>query len=96
LRIRITTPAQIDLRSIAEFIREKNPVAAEKTVIRVLDVVESLRTFPNSGRPGRVITTRELVVNRAPFIVVYRIHDDTIWILRVIHGAQKWPQRVDG
>jgi toxin ParE1/3/4 len=93
VRIRISTPAQIDLLSIADFIREKNPVATEKTVIHVLDVIESLRIFPNCGRSGRVISTRELVVNQTPFIVIYRVRDDTIWILRIIHGAQRWPAR---
>jgi toxin ParE1/3/4 len=35
--------------------------------------------------------TRELVVTGTPFIVVYRVEAATVVILRVLHGAQRWP-----
>ena len=53
--------------------------------------VSRLADFPESARPGRVPGTRELVVPATPFIVVYRIEATCVVILRVLHGAQKWP-----
>jgi toxin ParE1/3/4 len=44
------------------------------------------------GRPGRVKGTRELVIVGTPYIVAYRIKGDAVQVLRVLHGAQKWPQ----
>jgi len=40
---------------------------------------------------GRVAGTRELVVVGTPYIVVYRIEPAAVVILRVLHGAQRWP-----
>jgi plasmid stabilization system protein ParE len=50
--------------------------------------------FPESGRPGRIEETRELVILRTPYIAAYRITGDTVRILRVLHGAQQWPEDV--
>lgn len=44
------------------------------------------------GREGRVEGTRELVIDRSPYIAVYSILGETVRILRVLHGAQKWPE----
>ncbi|MQW61593.1 type II toxin-antitoxin system mRNA interferase toxin, RelE/StbE family [Sinorhizobium meliloti] len=51
--------------------------------------------FPESGRPGRVAGTRELVIPRTPYIAAYMLMADRIRILRVLHGAQNWPSELD-
>jgi plasmid stabilization system protein ParE len=43
------------------------------------------------GRPGRRSGTRELVIASTPYIAIYRIKADSIQIVRLMHGAQKWP-----
>ena len=50
--------------------------------------------FPEIGRPGRIDGTRELIIQRTPYIVAYRIATKSIRILRVLHGAQMWPQEL--
>jgi addiction module RelE/StbE family toxin len=52
---------------------------------------DRLANYPRMGRPGRVADTRELVVPRTPYIVVYEIEDDIVRIIRVLHSAQRWP-----
>ncbi len=47
------------------------------------------------GRVGRQRSTRELVISRTPFIVIYRIMNGRIEILRLLHGAQQWPPPSD-
>jgi toxin ParE1/3/4 len=47
--------------------------------------------MPNSGRLGRVPNTRELVVTGSPYFLPYRIAGEAIHILRVLHGAGRWP-----
>jgi toxin ParE1/3/4 len=50
-----------------------------------------LAEFPRVGRSGRIPGTRELVVLRTPYFLVYRIDEPLVEILRVVHGARQWP-----
>lgn len=76
-----------------DFIAEDNPQAAIEQGDRLDEAVVHLAEHPNIGRPGRVRTTREWVIARTPFIVVYRLKGERIELLRVLHGAQQWPKR---
>lgn len=58
--------------------------------------VEQLIRYPESGRIGRVEGTRELVIDRAPYITAYRVAGDTVRILRELHSAQQWPDALAG
>lgn len=91
MKIRLTSFAAGDLEAIEAYIAEENPDGAARTVMRVLEAIEGLLEFPNIGRPGRLPGTRELVVSRTPFIAVYKVKSNVIWVLRVIHGARRWP-----
>lgn len=35
--------------------------------------------------------TRELVIDHTPYIAVYMIMDDIVWIMHVIHTSRQWP-----
>ena len=50
--------------------------------------------FPEMGHPGRIDGTRELVISNTPYIAAYRIADNSVRILRVLHGAQQWPDEM--
>ena len=82
-----------DLEQIARAIAKDKPGVALAMWEEIEAQVERLKDFPNSGRTGRAAGTRELVIPRTPFIVVYRVRKklDRVEILRVLHGAQKWP-----
>jgi toxin ParE1/3/4 len=62
-------------------------------VDRIATSVERLATHPALGRTGRVPGTRELVVSGTPHLVAYRVRGETVEILRVFHGARKWPEK---
>ena len=80
-----------DLREAGNYIAEDNPQAAEKIADRVREAVEYLLEHPNMGRPGRLPTTRELVISGTPFIIVYWVRGMAVQILRVLHHSRKWP-----
>ena len=83
-----------DLVSLRTFISERDPEAARKVALHILDSVEQLLPdHPGAGRPGRVPGTRELVIAGTPFIVPYRVQGATVQILRVYHAARRWPER---
>lgn len=81
-----------DRRAIYAYIEADNPRAAIMVDERIEAAAKRLVNFPESGRPGRADGTRELVIARTPYIAPYRIIDDRVRILRVIHGAQLWPE----
>jgi toxin ParE1/3/4 len=84
--------AQADLVDIYSHIAQNNPAAAARTIQRIVTLVNELLTRPQSGRPGRVSGTRELVITRTPYLVPYRVRAGTIEVLRVYHGAREWPE----
>jgi toxin ParE1/3/4 len=93
MKIKWVRIALIDLDEAAAFISRDNPEAAKRTVKRIRDAARLLSDQPNAGRPGRVHGTRELVITGTPFIFPYRVVRNTVQILRVLHGARKWPEQ---
>lgn len=82
-----------DLRQLHAFIARDNPAAARKMALTIVEAIESLLPGnPHIGRPGRVSGTRELVIPQTPYIVPYRVKASTIQVLRVYHGARRWPE----
>jgi toxin ParE1/3/4 len=40
---------------------------------------------------GKKDGTREPVMSPLPYIVVYTVLGDTVYVVRILHGAEKWP-----
>jgi toxin ParE1/3/4 len=89
-----TPPALRDLAAIRDYIAAENPQAAMRQVTLVRNSVSRLSEFPYLGRGGRRAGTRELVVPHTPYIVAYRIDEQAVIVLRVLHGRQRWPDRL--
>jgi toxin ParE1/3/4 len=90
-----TLPALNYLDDIQDHIAKESPKAAHRFVNSLIDRTEQmLSTNPKIGRTGRVAGTRELVVARTSYIVVYRILDH-VEILAVVHAAREWPEKFD-
>lgn len=94
MRVKWLRNAIANLNAEAEYIARDNHVAAARVVAAINRAVGKLKQFPAMGRPGRVIGTRELVVPGTPYIVPYRIRHDAVEVLRVFHGARRWPQKL--
>ena len=91
MRVRWTTPAANDLYRIVQRIQDDNPSAAAKVATTLYEKCATLKDFPRRGRPGRIEGTRELVFPGLPYIVVYRIQDKVVEVVRIYHGSQDWP-----
>jgi toxin ParE1/3/4 len=93
MQIRWLKKALENLDSEAKYIAEDNPQAAEIVVARIRDSVNQLADDQALGRPGRVVGTRELVVQKTRYIIPYRVRNNCIEILRVFHTSKKPPHR---
>lgn len=92
MRVRWTTDAADDLEGICDYIAQNRPESAQRVAQSVVERIGTLKTFPHLGRLGRVHGTRELAFPPLPFLAIYEIREEQIVVLRILHGAQRWPQ----
>ena len=93
MRIRWTDLAANDLTSICDYLEQYATAAiAERVAKAIFSNIDQLARFPELGRTGRRAETRELVLAHLPYIAVYRLNQGRIEILRILHGAQRWPE----
>ena len=91
MRLRVSAEARAQIAQIYAYIAERNPRAATAVVERIHAASELLREFPHIGHEGREPGTREWVVRRLPYIIVYELgipEPNDLMILAVFHGAQ--------
>ena len=81
--------ARARLREIRAYIALDKPDAAERMAIRIVAVVELLRTHPHLGRAGAEPGNRELVIGGTPYIVLYQSQRRRITISTIWHAAQR-------
>lgn len=91
MRVRWLRTALRNLDEEASFVAADDAVAARLVVDRILGAIAQLAEQPGLGRPGRVPGTRELIVSKTRYIVPYRVHGDTVEILRVFHTSRRLP-----
>lgn len=99
MSVRWTRKAFADLDSIFEAIALDRPLAAARVLRALMAAGEKLLDHPHRGRPGRLRDTRELVAPGLPYVLVYAVNASLVHIkpdiivLRVVHGAMRWPPR---
>jgi len=86
--------ALADREGIFDYIEADSPRAAIEVDNAIAAAAKRLIDFPVSGRPGRITGTRELVVTPLPYILAYVVREDVVRLLRVLHGAQQWPDNL--
>lgn len=91
MRVRWTAGDSDDLELITDYLFEEAPQHAALIIRSLYNAISALNSFPNRGRPGKKPETRELVVRSLPYIVVYWVTGDVVYVARILHGAQKWP-----
>ncbi len=60
--------------------------------MKIRDAVNQLAQYPFMGRYGRVEGTREFVIANTPYLVIYRVKEETVQIIRVLHASRKYPE----
>jgi toxin ParE1/3/4 len=78
-----------DVGSIAEYVARDSAVYASAVVSKILSATRSLENFPLSGRIAPEFddkTIREKLIYS--YRIIYRIENDTVTIITVIHGKR--------
>jgi addiction module RelE/StbE family toxin len=88
-RIVWSSVSRDDLKALVSFIKADSPSYAQTFGLHIRQRVEQLHRFPESGRKiqeDKSGTYRELIVGN--YRVVYRVDEDTVTIVTLIHGAR--------
>lgn len=80
------------LQEVVDYIQGESSVGTISTRRRILETVRRVGEMPHSGRIGRVEGTREVVIPRSPYIVVYQLTAQAVEVLGIWHGARQWPE----
>lgn len=91
MKLRWLRSGSESLKRHVDYIASENPAAARNVRRTIRDTALRLCEFPESGRQGHIVGTRELIVAGLPYVVVYRISSGTVEILLVLHTAMKRP-----
>ncbi len=93
MRVRWLDKAVLDLIGIREYIAANNPRAASQVPTHIRNPVDSLAKHPGIGRLARLAGTCELIIVDFPCIIPYRVKNNVIEVLRVLHAARQWPKQ---
>lgn len=85
-KLYLTLKAESDLDAINEHYSVKmGPAGGVDAVLSIIETLETLETLPHAGQAGRLPDTRELILSRYPFLAAYRVKQDRVEVLRILH-----------
>ena len=73
MKVRYSKGAVADLIAIADYIRDRNPRAAEAVERRIRASIDQLEMFPLLGRPTDDPSIRMFPIVRYPYLVFYEV-----------------------
>ena len=77
------------LEAELDYYAKINPLLAKELTNIITKNISSIAAMPGSGREGKKMGTRELVINKYPYILAYRVRSDVLEILAIIHQNRK-------
>ena len=95
MRIHWTNRALDHLLAIHEYVAQNSAIYANRLIDRLTRRSEQIGLFPQSGRmvPEYKRSDIREVIER-PYRIIYRVKEDQIDILSVVHSAQQLPPQV--
>lgn len=77
-----------DIEEIGDYIYAENPAAAIRFIAGLSDRCSRIADAPNAGAPRFLVWPglRSVIFRR--YVIFYTVHDDTVRIERVLHGAR--------
>ena len=90
MKIVFTAEATTRLEAQVAYLRDAHaPAAAERLKTRIVDfVVKHLAHFPRTGHELSKDGLWEILIPKTPLLLWYQIHENTVVIVSVWHGAQ--------
>ena len=95
MKVHWTNTALNNLRAIHEYTAQNSKIYADRLIDRLTRRSEQIGLFPRSGRmvpEYRRDDIREVI--ERPYRIIYRLKENQIDVLAVVHGARRMPPEV--
>lgn len=86
--LQISEPASIELAEAVRWYEERRPGWGGRLFDAVSHTFAVIERFPDAGAP-RNETTRQLTVRGFPFLVVYRIRPQDVYVVALAHSKRR-------
>jgi len=88
MKVRLTPEAEADLEGIGDKIAERNAARAVTYVRELQERCLRIAEFPHAGPPRPQRGEGIRIAIHGKYVIVYRVRDETVQVLRVVHGAR--------
>jgi toxin ParE1/3/4 len=88
MKVRLTPEAEADLEGIGDKIAERNAARAVTYVRELQERCLRIAEFPHAGPPRPQWGEGIRIAIHGKYVIVYRVRDETVQVLRVVHGAR--------
>jgi toxin ParE1/3/4 len=89
MRVRYTPRARSDLRSILQYIDERNLRGAQNVKRAIQKTIELVGEYPEGGRAVGEQGTRVLPAGRYPYLVYWSIEAGEAWLVHIRDGRRR-------
>lgn len=89
LRLKWSPDALCDFDSALLYLDQQNPAKATEMALAVKKAESLLCEYPRVAREGRISGTREYVLKKFPYILVFRAKTEVLEILAFFHTSRQ-------
>jgi toxin ParE1/3/4 len=90
MRIEWGLQASHDLEIIADYYGQFDPALPETLIVRIYKAALPLIDNPHIGVSVGHSKKRKWLARKTPFLLIYEVRGDIIFIARVVHSASDW------
>jgi addiction module RelE/StbE family toxin len=81
-----------NLEQARNYVFQDNPTAAQELILKIQNAANQLQNYPFMGKNGRVEGTKELIISNSPYILIYRVKEESVEVLRILHTSKRYPE----
>ena len=85
-----SSPAGHDMDLINDYLRSFGESVAEKALDQIEAAARFLWSYPSAGPSLTNVAVRKWLIRGTDYVLVYRLTDDAVEIVRVHHNRENW------
>lgn len=91
---RLRPQAERDVYDVMSYIGQRNPRAALRWQDEIYATFAMIGSMPGIGTARETPQLKTQMFPKDGYLIFYRVYEDGVEILRVLHAARDWPKLV--